>query len=273
MREVTSKLGGQYTCTLGVTKKVEFHFNTNGVRVYHAGTDLRDYDFVWLSSFWDTRDTAFAISNYLDHFGVAHTQVEQNSSKLVDKVLFSLNGLPTPNTFFSDNENIDKLAPSIEKICGFPVIVKDTKGYGGKNSKLIKSRKELVAAAPSFAQGRKFLYQQVIPNEYDWGVLIRDGQAVSAEKSFACKGEFRNNACNGATEVFVDVGEVPEEVVDMAIKASNALGLNWSRPDILIDKNTGKPYLLEVNRIPGMTSGTAEVKSSYDYLLSHLEKL
>lgn len=113
------------------------------------------------------------------------------------------------------------------------------------------------------------MYQQFIPNEYDWGVLVANGKVVAAEKSYPKDGEFRNNACNGAKEVFVDVKDCPDEVKEMATSAAKALDLKWCRSDIVVDKHTGKPYLLEVNRYPGITKGTDELKA----VVAHLQNL
>ena len=52
-------------------------------------------------------------------------------------------------------------------------------------------------------------------NDYDWGVLVANGEVLSAEMSFPKSGEFRNNSQNGATEVFVDVNSVPARITEM----------------------------------------------------------
>ncbi|EKD32360.1 MAG: hypothetical protein ACD_77C00116G0002, partial [uncultured bacterium] len=44
----------------------------------------------------------------------------------------------------------------------------------------------------------------------------------------------------------------------------------WSRADIIIDKRTGLPYLLEVNRNPGITAGSDEVNGAYTYLAAQI---
>jgi len=56
----------------------------------------------------------------------------------------------------------------------------------------------------------------------------------------------------------------------MAIKATKILGLSWARSDIIIDKETGIPYLLEVNRCPGITSGSTEITGARKFLNSYL---
>jgi glutathione synthase/RimK-type ligase-like ATP-grasp enzyme len=93
---------------------------------------------------------------------------------------------------------------------------------------------------------------------------------VSAEKSYPKECEFRNNSCNGAAEVFVDIATIPLQVKEMALEASAALGLVWSRADIVVDRETEIPYLMEVNRCPGISSGTSEVLGAREFLETHL---
>jgi len=158
----------------------------------------------------------------------------------------------------------------IEKLCGFPLIIKDTKGSRGRNTFLLNSREELVEIMDRFPANRSFVFQQFIPNDYDWGILVADGKVVSAEKSFRSKGEFRNNACRGAKEVFIHKNKVNKKVKQIAKKACDILNLEWGRADIVVNKNTNKPYLLEVNRFPGMTAGSSEEKAFHIYLESKL---
>lgn len=50
--------------------------------------------------------------------------------------------------------------------------------------------------------------------------------------------------------------EAPVGSVDAAIAAVRALGLDFGAVDIVIDRDNGKPYVLEVNTAPGLQSPT-----------------
>jgi D-alanine-D-alanine ligase len=44
------------------------------------------------------------------------------------------------------------------------------------------------------------------------------------------------------------------EVADLAVTAYKALGCRgWGRADVMVDRTTNRPYLLEMNTAPGMT--------------------
>lgn len=239
----------------------------------HDGIDLTSFSFVWLSSYWRGRDLAYAIRLYLDQADTCSTYVEKSTSKITDHMIFALGGIQTPDTFFLGRKGIKKSLAQIRKICGYPLIIKDIKGTRGAHSKYFTTEKELVKKMKKLPKHKKYLFQKYIPNRYDWGVLVANGVVVSGEKSYHSPGEFRNNACNGAKEVFVDSTDIPVKIKKMALKASNLLGLSWSRADIIIDKDTKKPYLLEVNRLPGISPKTSEVQGAYDFLSSQINPL
>ncbi len=252
--------------TKGRFGNLEFSFQDKGPTITHKGVDLKDFSFVWLSSTWASRDLAYAVKLYLKNAKVPFTYIEKGTSKVTDHMLFSLSGIQAPNTLFFGHKKIEKNLEKIQEICGYPLVVKDTKGARGAHSILVKTAEELIEQMKELPKHKKYLFQEFIPNNYNWGVLVANGKVVSGEKSYPCLGEFRNNTCNGAEEVFVDPEDIPTEIKEMALKTSKALGLAWSRSDIIIDKNTQEPYLMEINRFPGISSKTTEVDGAYKFL-------
>jgi hypothetical protein len=271
IEEVIKGLAMPIELTKGSYRKLEFRFKNNVVSLIHNGIDIKQYSHIWLSSSWTTRDLAYAAKLYLKEFHIPHTFVEKVTSKVTDQMKFILSGIVTPDTFYVDTAHILKHLDTIETICGYPLIIKDIAGSRGKNSGYITNRTELLEKLANLPKNKKYIYQRYIPNDYDWGILVSNGVVVSAEKSYPSIGEFRNN-CNGAKEEFVDVSNVPEEIKAIAIHASKVLKLKWSRSDIIVDKNTGAPYLMEVNRLPGVSSGTKEVSGAQSFLQSHINK-
>jgi glutathione synthase/RimK-type ligase-like ATP-grasp enzyme len=256
--------------TEGNFYNLEFIFQNKKVKVLHNGVDLKSFSFVWLSSFWESRDLAYAISLYLDKTKTFATPVEKSTSKITDQMTCALGGIQTPRTLFLGKKNIKRSLKQIKEICGYPLIIKDVKGALGADSKYIASENDLLENLAKLPTHKRYLFQQFIPNQYDWGILVANGEVVSGEQSFPQNGEFRNNACNGGREVFIDVTLIPDHIKEMAIKASELLGLSWSRSDIIVDKNTNEAYLMEVNRSPRITPKTSEVFGAYQFLASQI---
>jgi hypothetical protein len=254
----------------GRYRNIRFLFQKGTVEVLHGNIELSQFSFIWLSSGWSSRDLAYAISLYLDNTQTAHSYVEKGTSKISDCMVFALHGLPIPETLYLPRSTVAENLSLIEKICGYPLIIKDIKGSRGRHSEFISSPAELLQKVAVLPLGKRFLFQRYIPNEYDWGIMVVNGTVVAGEKSYHKKDEFRNNVCNGGEEFFIDVDQIPRNIKDIAIKSSRALGLFWSRADIIIDKKTGEPYLLEVNRYPGITAGSDEVTAAFLFLESHI---
>jgi D-alanine-D-alanine ligase len=70
--------------------------------------------------------------------------------------------------------------------------------------------------------------------------------------------DFHNKYFSDETQYLCPTGlasEVNERVQALALAAYKALGCRtWGRADVMLDQKTGKPYLLEMNTSPGMTS-------------------
>jgi len=70
--------------------------------------------------------------------------------------------------------------------------------------------------------------------------------------------DFHNKYFSDETQYLCPTGladEVNTAVQKLALAAYRALGCStWGRADVMLDEKTGKPYLLEMNTSPGMTS-------------------
>ena len=268
--QVLKKFPFPIELTRGNYRDLELTFHKGAVEVLHNGKSTKDFSFVWLSSGWNRRDFAYALHLYFEALGTPHSYVEKNTSKITDCMVFAVSGLPIPDGVFLSRSKIKEGMPLIKKVCGYPLIIKDIRGAKGKDSRYVADEADLLEIMGELPKNKQFLFQRYIPNEYDWGLMVANGVVVAGEKSYPSEGEFRNNSCNGAKECFVDVADIPEEIKAIAIKASGLLGLSWSRADIIIDKQTSLPYLLEVNRYPGITSESHEVLGAYTFLASHI---
>lgn len=273
MQQVVDKFSFPVELTKGQLKNLEIVFQDGKISIFHKGEDLKDFSFVWLCSSWRSRDLAYAIHLYLDQNNIPHTPVEKGTSKLTDQIALAIRGLSTPDTLFIGGKKVEECLVQIKKVCGFPLVVKDVKGSRGLHSAKVSTEQELVEKMKELPKYKKYIFQRCIDNEYDWGIMVANGAVVAGEKRYHCEGEFRNNVCKGGTEVFVDEVEIPQELKQLALDASKKLGLSWSRTDIIIDKKTSEPYILEVNRLPGLTPKTSEIEGAFAFLSAQIKSL
>lgn len=270
MRQVVARFPYPIELTKGKYKEMEFIMKEGQAAILLSGVDIRQFSFVWLCSSWGSRDLAYAIQLYLEKYKIPYTHVEKGTSKVTDHMLFSLNGIPAPDTLYVGRKDVEKNLDRIREVCGYPLIIKDIKGCQGAHLVKVESEKELLEKLTELPRHKKYIFQRYICNCFDWGVMVADGVVVSGQKRFACDGEFRNNVHKGAEEIFVDPVDIPEDLKQMAINTGRALGLAWSRTDIIIDEKTQKPYVLEVNRLPGITSKTSDVEGAYIFLSTQI---
>ncbi|GEM02172.1 ribosomal protein S6--L-glutamate ligase/gamma-F420-2:alpha-L-glutamate ligase [Halolactibacillus halophilus] len=131
----------------------------------------------------------------------------------------------------------------VAKTLGFPLIVKKSFGSFGDGVYLVDSMTELKHHSEALKY-TPHLYQQYIASSHGRDLRVHVvGDHVIATMMRRSEIDFRANVTNGGKMFVVDV---PETFKDLARKATNALGLDFSGVDLLFDE-TNEPIVCEVN--------------------------
>lgn len=132
----------------------------------------------------------------------------------------------------------------------FPVIVKGSLSRQGRGVHLCsdvgavrKLMKENEGGYPAW------IVREFIPNDGDVRVFTVGYKAIGAMKRTAKAGDFRSNISQGATGAVFDL-EAQPEVRHMAEAICEALRIEVAGVDIMLHRETGAPYLLEINSGP-----------------------
>jgi glutathione synthase/RimK-type ligase-like ATP-grasp enzyme len=129
----------------------------------------------------------------------------------------------------------------------------------GKGVYKIKSLEDFakLPAKSSGGSDNQFLFQEYKNLGDEYRVLVL-GQKVGVweKKILTVTGEFRHNVSLGAREEFLELDKIPADLAKIATDAAIKLNLQIAGVDIAKDVNTGKYYLIEVNRGPGFTYDT-----------------
>ncbi len=181
--------------------------------------------------------------------------------KIATKQIWLSNGLTTPD-FEELTANSDWNA--VVKHLGLPLIVKPANEGSSLGLTKVKSVDELPAAY-QLAAGldKKVIAETCIIGDELTCPLV--GEGVNAEALPVIKiippqanYDFHNKYFSDETQYLCPTGladEVNTAVQKLALAAYRALGCStWGRADVMLDEKTGKPYLLEMNTSPGMTS-------------------
>jgi D-alanine-D-alanine ligase len=165
-------------------------------------------------------------------------------------------GLSTPDFMYLEHEQELELA---ESRIGYPMAIKPSREGSSLGVSKATNRDELV----KFWQAAKQLDDIVLAEKWITGteltVAILGNSALPVIRLEA-KGEFYDfdaKYISDETSYICPCGlpvELEEEVQRLAVKAFDVASCSgWGRVDVLLDEDQ-KPYLLEVNTVPGMTS-------------------
>ena len=181
--------------------------------------------------------------------------------KIATKQIWLSNGLSTPD-FEELTANSDWKA--VVKHLGLPLIVKPANEGSSLGLTKVKSVDELPAAYQLAAGLDKKVIAEIciIGDELTCPLV---GEGVNAEALPVIKiippqanYDFHNKYFSDETQYLCPTGladEVNTAIQKLALAAYRALGCStWGRADVMLDEKTGKPYLLEMNTSPGMTS-------------------
>jgi glutathione synthase/RimK-type ligase-like ATP-grasp enzyme len=255
-KKVEKETGVSAKCTPFLD--LQIFIKAGQIQIIWDGNDIKNFDFVWILSSWKNRQIAYLASQYLESNGTPHSKVEREKTKLVDTFQLAESGVNVPKSMFIGTKNIVKQLDSIDKFCGYPFLIKVTRGSLGKGIFIVNSRKEVYDVVKKLDPKKLYMIQEFIPNQFDYRVIISNGKPISIGKRTRIDDDFRNNAHLGANEDFMDSDDVPDKVLEIAKEAAKAVDLNWCGVDVVICSKTDTPYILEVNRRPGLTEKSTE---------------
>jgi ribosomal protein S6--L-glutamate ligase len=200
-------------------------------------------------------DNGFFVVNTLD-------SIMACENKYVTSKLLQDAGIPVPKMAIVEGE--ERLEAGIKEVGGkFPMVVKLLSGSQGIGVSIVDSYASLRSVLQTIWKldsSIEILLQEKIDSEYDLRihVLTRRFNAPVPEETDAVllgymrrnrvKKDFRTNYSLGGS---VEKTKVTKEQEQIAIASAKAIGCNWCGVDLIVDKKTGKNYVLEVNASPG----------------------
>jgi D-alanine-D-alanine ligase len=193
------------------------------------------------------------------------------SSVAMDKGLFKevmrSKGIPTPESIIvlrSEIKNsMDTVIEKAEKVGAYPLFVKPANLGSSVGVTKCRSRSDLAEGLMDAAQyDRRVLIEQGIanPREIEVSVLGNDQPAASVPGEIIPGADFYSYDAKYVlenSELVIPASLTTEQVHtfrDLAVKAYLAVdAAGMARVDFLMEKETGKIYLNEINTIPGFT--------------------
>ena len=190
------------------------------------------------------------------------------SSMAIDKVmskrLFLSDGLPTPRyVLLRRGAYAQADVDAIPDVLGLPLIVKPAREGSSLGLTKVTTRADMAAAvALAETLDADVLCEQFISGDEVTCPVIDTGagaRALPVIRIVAPEGnyDYQNKYFTDTTQYLVPCGlpageeEAIQQLVVQAFRALDCRG--WARADVMIDRVSRQPYLLEINTSPGMT--------------------
>jgi D-alanine-D-alanine ligase len=181
--------------------------------------------------------------------------------KQATKRLWSSFNLATPQfAMLNANSDWQKIVQEL----GLPIIVKPAREGSSLGLSKVTKLEDLPAAYALAAKlDRDVMAEQCIIGEELTCPIVGDGESARALPVIRIVApdsnyDYHNKYFSDDTKYLCPTGldlALEEKVQELALSAYRALGCKgWGRADVMIDRATNQPYLLEMNTAPGMTS-------------------
>jgi len=186
--------------------------------------------------------------------------------KVASKKIFAAHDLPLPRWLSLDEDDYvaatEAAHARVVSEIGFPAFVKPVNGGSSVGVSRVTTEDGLAAAfSESFACDLHAIVEEGIDaREIECAVLGNDEPQASGSGEIVPSGEFYDYAAkylDGTSELIIPANldvETTETVRRHAVTAFRALGLaGLARVDFLVERDSGRVYLNEVNTLPGFT--------------------
>ncbi|PHS40657.1 MAG: hypothetical protein COB07_03890 [Sulfurovum sp.] len=176
--------------------------------------------------------------------------------KFQTSFLLRNHGVATPDFELCHRDDSEQLHAIIKK--WDKMVYKPTDGWGGMGLTKIENEATLDMLLPLLNQmDLRFFYVEKFLDydNTDYRVDIVDGKFVGCYGRKASGTDWRTNISSGGS---VFLREPTDEVVELAIKASNVCGTDIAGVDIIYDREKEEFVVIEVNGIPAFATPEQE---------------
>jgi len=222
---------------------------------------LPEFDALFNRASPEVNGFVYEFARRAESLGMPVVDDAQSILRCLNKVymheLMNRHRIPTPRTLTVHRGNVDEVVTTL----GLPCVLKLPDSGFGLDVIKIESEDQLRQESERFFKvSELFIAQEWLPSDFDWRVGVYDRRPLFVAKYFMAPGHWKIiNAEQGMTEgktQAMAIGEAPEQVIDMAVRAANLIGRGLYGVDL---KQVGdRVYLIEVNCNPNLDAGNED---------------
>jgi hypothetical protein len=158
--------------------------------------------------------------------------------------LAEFTGIPMPKTVYLGSGNPALLRQQVDRLGGFPVVLKVLGRSSGIGVMLAESMASLRSQVDfAIAQGHNPLLCQFIPDAVHWRVIVLGGKAIASYRNKQVADDFRS--CGSTDRADYEV-KLPRPASEIAARAAAMCELDFAGVDVLEDPE-GNVWFLEAN--------------------------
>lgn len=244
-----------------------------------TGKDLKHFNLVYFELWAKATQQALAAAIYCNRHSIAffssetlHTTV---TSKVGELVKMAENGIPLPATVLTSNRELKILFKTNPPI-NFPLVIKASSGYGGKDNYLVADLESLNTVLENNSK-LEFIVQEFIPNDCDYRCIVVGNEIRLVLKRSRPNSSLShlNNTSQGGIGELVALDSISKAGQQAVLKAARVLGRQeFAGVDLLFHAKTNQPYILEVNQAPQIEIGAAvdaKMATLLDYISARID--
>ncbi|PLS80580.1 hypothetical protein CYG49_04910 [Candidatus Saccharibacteria bacterium] len=222
-----------------------------------SGVSMRQASFVYFKSWEAMPEEASALANFLHFSGVPFADTASlgmGVSKLATAFKLWGSGVKTPQSLFV--RRADRLVEFLERnpdLLSVKFIVKDIHGAKGKLNFLtdLTGLKEILEEHPDV----QFICQRFVQNQGDYRIGVYMGKSSFVIKRTGSGDSHLNNVSAGGTAEYIPTADVPRKLLRLAERAARAVELQVAGVDVIVDRESEVPLILEVNQGSQIVTG------------------
>jgi glutathione synthase/RimK-type ligase-like ATP-grasp enzyme len=224
---------------------------------------LHEFDALFNRASPEVNGVIYEFVRRAESLGMPVVDDPESILKCLNKVymheLMNRHRIAQPRTLVVHRGNLDEVVASL----GLPCVLKLPDSGFGLDVLKIESEDDLRREAERFFQISELIVaQEWLPTGFDWRVGVYDRRPLFVAKYFMAPGHWKvNQVAEGqrlieGKTVAMSVGEAPEAVINMAVRAANLIGRGLYGVDLKQDED--RVYLIEVNCNPNIDAGNED---------------
>lgn len=234
---------------------------------------LSGYGFVYFKDWLSLPEQAASLAYHLQAKGVPFIDrvvIQKGSDyhKLLQAYKLAAAGLPIVPTWFAMPHQLVEATQTSP--IQYPMILKDALGQKGQTNFLVKNSVQLKKISKKHPEVQ-FVAQNYIENDSDYRVQVYGYKAALVIKRTKKSGSHLNNTSAGGSAELIDLENFDTGLLELAENAAQAMNLQVCGVDILVDKISKEPYVLEVNQGSQIVTG-AFIENNIPAFDSYLKK-